>query len=112
MPRSSNKRQIGFQRTEHPMRQVISFGVASLGVVAVALLAFWAMGGFRSLGLDTTGAVALALGILLTSALSAALMALLFYSDRTNADEDAYRAADGADDNHSTERRENDSDRS
>jgi hypothetical protein len=94
------------------MRRMISFGVALLGVVAIALLAFWAMGGFRGLGLDAAGAVALALGILFTSALGAALMALVFYSDGSNADEDAYRAADGADDSHSTERRENDSDRS
>jgi hypothetical protein len=90
------------------MRGVISFGVASLGVIAIALLAFWAMGGFRGLGLDTAGSVALALGVLFTSALAAALMALVFYSDRSNTDEDAYRAADGADDSQPTDRREND----
>jgi hypothetical protein len=38
-------------------------------------------------------------------------MALVFYSERSNVDEDAYRAADGADHSHSTERRENDGDR-
>jgi hypothetical protein len=93
------------------MRRIVSFGVGALSVIAIALLAFWAMGGFRGLGLDTAGAVALVLGILFTSALGAGLMALVFYSDGNNADEDAYRAADGAHDSHSTDRRENDGDR-
>jgi hypothetical protein len=92
------------------MRRMISFGVASLGVIAIALLAFWAMGGFRALGLDAAGAVALVLGMLFTSVLGVALMAVVFYSDRSDADEAAYRAADGAHDSESADRRENDRD--
>jgi hypothetical protein len=75
-------------------RNVISVGIAWLGVVTVVLLALWGMGGFS--GLDRTGDIALVLGIIFTSGLGAALMALLFYSDRSNADEDAYHAADRA----------------
>jgi hypothetical protein len=75
-------------------RYVISFGIAWLGVITVVLLALWGMGGF--IGLDRTGDIALVLGIIFTSGLGAALMALLFYSDRSNADEDAYHAAEAA----------------
>jgi hypothetical protein len=75
-------------------RYVISFGMAWLGVITVMLLALWGMGGFS--GLDRAGEIALVLGIIFTSGLGAALMALLFYSDRSNADEDAYHAADRA----------------
>jgi hypothetical protein len=89
-------------------RYVISFGVAWLGVIAVVLLAVWVMGGFS--GLDAAGDVALVLGIIFTSGLCAALMALVFYSDRSNADEDAYRAADGAGESHPTDRRMGDGD--
>jgi hypothetical protein len=89
------------------MRRIISFGAASLGVIALALLAFWVRGGFRSLGLDAAGAVALVLGIVVTSALGAALMTLVFCGDRVNAGEIVYRVADEADDSHSTNRLEN-----
>jgi hypothetical protein len=89
-------------------RYVISFGAAWLGVIAVVLLALRVMGGFR--GLDAAGDVALVFGIIFTSGLCAALMALVFYSDRSNADEDAYRAADAAGESPSTERRTGDGD--
>jgi hypothetical protein len=93
------------------MRRIVSFGVGALSVIAIALLAFWAMGGFRGLGLDTAGAVALVLGMLFTSALGAVLMVLVFYSDRSNADEGAYRAADGPGEGPSADRRTGDGDR-
>jgi hypothetical protein len=89
-------------------RYVISSSAAWLGVIAVMLLALWVMGGFRDL--DAAGDVALVFGIIFTSGLSAALMALVFYSDRSNADEDAYRAADGAGESTPTERRTCDGD--
>jgi hypothetical protein len=72
---------------------MIFFGVASLGGIAAVLLALWGMNGFRDLGLGTAGTVAVVLGILATSALGVALMALIFYSDRSNADEEVSRAA-------------------
>jgi hypothetical protein len=72
---------------------------------------FLGINGFRGLGLDTAGTVALVLGMLFTSALGAALMALVFYSDRSNADEGAYRAADGAGEGPSADRRTGDGDR-
>jgi len=60
-------------------------------IIALGLLLFWAFGGFRSMGLTAAGAVALIIGILLTCALAIGLMALIFYSDVSNADEEAYR---------------------
>jgi HD-like signal output (HDOD) protein len=42
------------------------------------------------MGLTIAGAIALILGILGTCALAIGLMALIFYSDISNADEDAY----------------------
>jgi hypothetical protein len=81
------------------MRWMIFFGAASLGGIAVVLLALWGMTGFRDLGLGTAGTVAVVLGILATSALGVALMALMFYSDRSNADTEVSRAADDGDAN-------------
>ena len=74
------------------MRWLITFGAASFGTVFIILLILWAMAGFDGLGLDTAGTVAIVFGALFTSALGVALMALIFYSDRSNADLDAYRA--------------------
>jgi hypothetical protein len=56
------------------------------------LIMLWVVGGFEDSGLSAHGWVALFLGITLTSALGVALMALVFYSDRKNYDEDANRA--------------------
>ena len=72
---------------------VIYFAVTALCGIAVVLLLLWAFSGFHGLGLDAAGTVALMLGIVVTSALGVALMALVFYSDRSNVDEDAHETA-------------------
>jgi hypothetical protein len=72
---------------EAAMRWVIFFVVASAGGIAVVLLALLATNGFHDLGLDRAGVIALAAGITVTSALGVLLMALIFYSDRSGADE-------------------------
>ena len=69
---------------------VIYFAVTALCGIAVVLTLLWAFSGFHGLGLDAAGTVALMLGIVVTSALGVALMALVFYSDRSNVDEDAH----------------------
>ncbi|MEI9988093.1 MAG: hypothetical protein WDN69_36310 [Aliidongia sp.] len=71
---------------------MIWFGAASVGGIVVALCIVWAFNGFHGLGLDTAGTVALILGVTLTSALGVVLMGLIFYSDRSSADEAAYHA--------------------
>jgi hypothetical protein len=81
-------------------RWVVYFAATALCGIAAVLLLLWAFSGFRGLGLDAAGTVALMLGIVVTSALGVALMALVFYSDRSNVDEAAHdtavNSADGA----------------
>ena len=71
-------------------RKQLRFAGLVWAIIAVGLLIFWAFGGFSSMGLTIAGAVALILGILGTCALAIGLMALIFYSDIGNADEEAY----------------------
>ena len=80
-----------------PIRWAVTFVAASLGGIAAVLLVLWGLNGFHSLGIGATGTIALVLGIVFTSGLGVALMALMFYSDRSNIDEDAYRAATAID---------------
>ena len=79
---------------------VIYFAVTALSGIAAVLLLLLAFSGFHGLGLDAAGTAALMLGIVLTSALGVAFMALVFYSDRSNVDGDAHDtvvdSADGA----------------
>ena len=82
------------------MRSMISFGVPSLAGIAVVLFVLWAANGFHGPGIGTAGTVALVLGILVTSGLGVGLMALVFYSDRSHADDDAYRAGVTGSDHH------------
>lgn len=72
------------------IRKQLRFAGLVWVVIAVFLVLFWAFGGFRNMGLNFAGAAALVLGILGTCALAIGLMALLFYSDVSNADENAY----------------------
>jgi hypothetical protein len=71
--------------------KLLRFAALVWAGIAVCLLAFWAFGGFRHMGLSIAGAIALILGILATCGLAIGLMALVFYSDTSNADEQAYR---------------------
>jgi hypothetical protein len=64
--------------------------VATLGGIAIVLLALWALDGFQGFDLDAGATVTVVVGIAVVSALGTGLMGLVFYSDRTNADEDAY----------------------
>jgi hypothetical protein len=80
------------------MRWLISFGIASLGGIAVVLFTLWGTNGFHGLGLATAGIVAVVLSIFVATALGVALMALVFYSDSSNTDEKVYHATeDGGD---------------
>jgi hypothetical protein len=71
--------------------KLVRFAALVWAGIAVCLLVFWAFGGFRHMGLSIAGAIALILGILFTCALAIGLMALVFYSDASNADEEVYR---------------------
>jgi hypothetical protein len=75
------------------MRWFFLFGTLGMGGIGLVLLVFWAFGGFQDLGLDAAGTVAVIFGVLVTSLLGVGLMALVFYSDRSNLDEDVYHAS-------------------
>jgi hypothetical protein len=66
----------------YAMRWIITFSAACIGATIVVLGLIWLFGGFDSLGLDSSGIIALSLGIIFTVALAVGLMALIFYSER------------------------------
>ena len=63
------------------MQWVARFAIACFAAIVVGLGLFWLFGGFESLGLDTSGVIALTLGIIFTAALGVGLMAAIFYSE-------------------------------
>ena len=70
------------------MRWIVSFSLACLGFIAMVLLLVLVMGGFEFLGgLGVHGWIAFTLGVVVTSALGVALMALVFHSNRSGRDE-------------------------
>lgn len=58
----------------------------------MVLATLWAVGGFAKTGLGGTGWFALCLGVAATSGLGVGSMALVFYSNRKDYDENAYRS--------------------
>jgi uncharacterized membrane protein len=74
------------------IRRVVWFVAGCSALVAAALLVLWAASGFGSLGVSGHGLVALILGIVFTTALGIALMALSFYSDHGGESEDTARS--------------------
>jgi hypothetical protein len=60
----------------------------------VVYFALWAFNGFHGLGLDLDATIALTLGTIGTAALGVALMALVFYSDRSGRDQDVHDVHD------------------
>jgi hypothetical protein len=75
---------------EGTMRWIGRFSAVSAGTIAAMLLLFWALTGFADPDLDTNGVVAMLLGIVASSGLAIGLMALIFYSNRTEQDEAAH----------------------
>ena len=71
------------------MKWIIGFILICLGVVVLFLLGAWGLGWLDALGNNPNIAIAAGLGILISSALGAGLMALIFYSNRSGADEAA-----------------------
>ena len=74
-------------------RWMTFFVVASLCGIAAVLFLLWAFNGFHGLGIGAAGTVSVVFGIVVASALGVGLMALIFYSDRSNMDEDVTRSA-------------------
>ena len=72
------------------MKRAYAFFAVCLGAIAAVLLVVWLAGGFPKTTLDAYVTLALALGILFTCLLGVGLMALIFYSNRSGQDDQAY----------------------
>ena len=72
------------------VRWLLTFVGFNALLFAVVLATLWAVGGFAETGLSGTGWSALCFGVAATSGLGVGLMALVFYSNRKDYDEDAY----------------------
>ncbi len=64
--------------------------ISCIGMVALVLVVNWALSGFHGLGLHLATAIALVLGTVATTVLCVVLMGLMFYSERTQDDEETY----------------------
>jgi hypothetical protein len=69
---------------------LLLFVGSAVGLIAVVYFLLWAFNGFHGLGLDLDATLALTLGTIGTAALGVALMALVFYSDRSGQDQDVH----------------------
>ena len=69
------------------MKWAIWFSVLCIGIVAAVLALLWLFGVFGNLGLSINGVIALFIGISLTIVVGVGLMALVFYSGRSEHDE-------------------------
>ncbi|MGH6917073.1 MAG: hypothetical protein ACREJ0_05135 [Geminicoccaceae bacterium] len=76
------------------MRALLTIAALLALLAASAGVAFWAWQEIGEVEISTHGLVALALGALLTFALGAGLMALVFFSNRRGYDDRAYRPDD------------------
>ena len=74
------------------MRWLLTFVGFNAALLVVVLAMLWATGSFTDAGLSGQGWIAMALGIVFTSALGVALMALVFHSARKDYDDAAHRA--------------------
>ncbi len=72
------------------MQWIWKFAAVSAATIAAMLLLFWALTGFADPDLDTNGLVAMLIGIVASSGLAIGLMALIFYSNRSQQDEAAH----------------------
>jgi hypothetical protein len=77
---------------EAPVKWVIWFILACLGGIAIVLGLAWAFGWLDGLARNLNIGIAAVLGILVSSALGAGLMALMFYSNHSGIDESTWRA--------------------
>jgi len=78
------------------LRWLIGYALTTLSGIAIVLLVIWGLDGFQGFNLGAGATATVVVGIAVTSALGVGLMGLVFYSDRINADEDAYRATAAA----------------
>jgi hypothetical protein len=76
------------------MKWIMSFILICAGLVVLFMLGAWELGWLDALGNNPNIAIAAGLGILISSGLGAGLMALIFYSHRSGADDRAAQSQD------------------
>ena len=69
-------------------RQIMQIAIGGVALIAVVLILTWVLGGFQTL--SVAGGLALIFGVVVTIGLGIALMALVFYSNRSERDEAVY----------------------
>jgi hypothetical protein len=75
------------------MKWAFWFVPACVAGIAAVVLVIWLAGGFARTALDGNITLALVLGISFSSLLGVGLMGLIFYSNRSGQDDEAYRSA-------------------
>ena len=65
------------------MKWVINYSLMCVGAIVAVLAVLWASNGFSTGGLSGHGIAAIVLGVTLSVLLAVALMALVFYSNRS-----------------------------
>lgn len=73
-------------------RWLFIYAATSAGLIGFVCIAVWAFNDFRPLDISWQGMAALIVGCVLVSALSIALMAAVFWSNRGGRDEDVHNA--------------------
>jgi hypothetical protein len=72
------------------MKWIFTFSVGCVGAIVAVLAVLWAANGFGTGGLSGNGIAAIVLGVTFSVLLAVALMALVFYSNRSGQDEQGY----------------------
>src|SRR5262245_172958 len=102
MESESLTRRIGAIGGNPVLRWVLTFFGFNAALFAFVFFALWVTDSFGDYAMGTQGWVAMCFGVVLTSALGVGLMALVFYSARSDYDENAYHIVPEDDQSRST----------
>ena len=73
------------------MRWIVQFSLICAVGLGLVLMGVWAFEGFATFGLHGAAAIALIAGVVFSCAMGVALMALMFYSQRSGRDDKVHR---------------------
>ena len=76
------------------MKWIVTYSLACVGAIVALLALLWASNGFTMGGLSGHGIAAIVLGVTFSVGLAVALMALVFYSNRSGQDDQAHHPDD------------------
>jgi hypothetical protein len=78
------------------MKWIVNYSLICIGAIVAVLAVLWASNGFSAGGLSGHGIAAIVLGTTFSVLLAVALMALVFYSNRSGQDDQVHRSDDGS----------------